>query len=271
MDKAVVKALRILEILSNSSKPMGVTELAQAADLGKSNVHRLLQTLSELSYVQTAGNGSYRASLKMWELGSHVFSRLGVRDIARPFMQALSEVTKETVHLSELNSGEVLYIDKIESSEPVRAYTQLGGRAPAYCTATGKAMLAYNSEEELETCFQTVNTFTAKTITNLGRFLDEAAQIRKKRYAINRGEWRADIVGLAAPLVNAEGIVCGAIGISGPASRLDLREMEVLAPRVVGYAEQISADLGCSETVWTMLDQTPIKNSSTARPKSAST
>lgn len=253
MDKAVVKAFKLLEILARSDKPLGVTALAQASDLGKSNVHRLLQTLLELSYVRATGDGSYTASLKMWELGCQVFSRLGIRDIARPFMQDLSAVTKETIHLSELDGWDVLYIDKIESSEPVRAYTQLGGRAPAYCTATGKAMLAYEDEDGLADCFETAHTFTARTISNLDRFLDEAAQIRHRRYAINRGEWRADIVGLAAPLVGADGKVCGAIGISGPASRLDVSEMEAMAPRIVGYAEQISRALGCSEQCWNFL------------------
>lgn len=232
---------------------MGVTALAQASDLGKSNVHRLLQTLLELSYVRATGDGAYEASLKMWELGSHVFSRLSIRDVARPFMRALSEVTKETVHLSELDGFEVLYIDKIESSEPVRAYTQLGGRAPAYCTATGKAMLAYQSEDILALCFEGAESYTAKTISNLDRFLDEATQVRGRRYSINRGEWRADIVGLASPLVDADGQVCGSIGISGPASRLDMTELEAIAPRVVGYAEQISRALGCSEQNWSLL------------------
>ncbi|MEP3276681.1 MAG: IclR family transcriptional regulator [Stappiaceae bacterium] len=253
MDKAVVKAFRLIEILSRNEGPMGVTALAQAADLGKSNVHRLLQTLLELGYVQSSGDGAYEASLKMWELGCHVFSRLSIRDIARPFMRALSDVTSETVHLSELDRWEVLYIDKIESSEPVRAYTQLGGRAPAYCTATGKAMLAYQDAEDLAECFETAKSYTPKTISNFDRFLDEAQQIRARRYAVNRGEWRADIVGLASPLANSEGMVCGAIGISGPASRLDPAELETIAPRIVGYAEQISAAMGCSEPLWAML------------------
>lgn len=269
MDKAVVKAFRLMEILSRSKQPMGITALATEADLGKSNVHRLLQTLNELSYVRPTGDGSYEASLKIWELGSHVFSRLSVRDIARPYMQDLSEITRETVHLSELDRNEVLYIDKIESSEPVRAYTQLGGRAPAYCTATGKAMLAYASEEELISCFDSAQKFTPKTISNLVRFQDEGVQIRERKFAINRGEWRGDIVGLAAPLADAEGKVHGAIGISGPASRLDIVQMEAFAPRVVGYAERISQALGCSESRWAQLGSNlqnlPVQNSNNVK------
>lgn len=253
MDKAVVKAFMLLEILSKSDRSLGVTELSKMSDLGKSNVHRLLQTLQGLNYVSKTDDNSYTASLRMWEIGSHVFSRLGMRDVARPYMQQLSNMTKETVHLSEMDKFDVLYIDKIESREPVRAYTQLGGRAPAYCTATGKAILAYKDPSFISDCYQTVQQFTPKTIINADRFFIEARKIRQRRYAINRGEWRSDIIGLAAPIADHSGTVQGAVGLSAPASRLDVDELETLAPRLVEYAENISMTLGCSREAWEVL------------------
>lgn len=257
MDKAVVKAFALLELLARSEKPLGVTALAGMADLGKSNVHRLLQTLQTLNYVRKTDESSYVATLRLWEMGSHVFSKLSLRDLARPYMQRLSEMTGETVHLSELDGFEVLYIDKIESREPVRAYTQLGGRAPAYCTATGKAMMAYLPDEAIVECYQTVQPFTQKTIVNVDRFQVEAEKIRQRRFAINRGEWRADVIGLAAPIAGNAGSIMGSIGLSAPASRVDIGEWETLAPRLVEYAERISLTLGCSEAGWAMLGGAP--------------
>ena len=230
MDKTVVKAFTVLEALAHTAEPIGVTALARMANLGKSNVHRLLQTLQELGYIRKTDEGAYTATLRIWELGSQIFSRLSVRDLARPYMALLAEVSKETVHLSVLEQHQVLYIDKIDSKEPVRAYTQLGGRAPAYCTATGKVMLAFLGDEEVSACFVDVQQFTPRTIVNRARFADEARQVRQRRYAINRGEWRADVLGLAAPIVAGGGNVQGAIGVSGPASRLhvdDLRQLEL--------------------------------------------
>lgn len=256
MDKSVVKAFKLLELLSRNDKPMGVTDLANASALGKSNVHRLLQTLQSLDYVQKTSDNAYEATLRMWEIGSHVFSRLNLRDLSRPFMSLLSDMTKETVHLSELHGYEVLYIDKIESKEPVRAYTQLGGRAPAYCTATGKVMLAYLSEDEISDCYESVQQFTPKTIVNLDRFIIEATKIKERKYAVNRGEWRADVLGLAAPIVADSGQVVGALGLSAPASRVDIDEMETLAPRLVEFAEKVSTLMGCSEQQWSSLGTT---------------
>ncbi|MEP5731441.1 MAG: IclR family transcriptional regulator [Sulfitobacter sp.] len=255
MDKAVVKAFTLLEILSENEAPMGVTELSNRTELGKSNVHRLLQTLLTLGYVKKPDETHYTASLRVWELGSQIISRVNIRDVARPYMQLLAQATGETVHLSELCTSEVLYIDKIESREPVRAYTQLGGRAPAYCTATGKVMLAYQTDDDIRQVLKTAIQHTTKTLIDADVFLAQAEQIRQQRFAVNRGEWRSDIIGISAPVCCAMGQVDGAIGLSAPASRLSESQLEGLAPMILEFAEKISIELGCTPSVWSGLNQ----------------
>ena len=245
MDKTVAKAFALLEELAQSDRPLGVSELSERLDLGKSNVHRLLQTLITLKYARQTPKSSYMASLRMWEMGHQIFSKFSFRDIAKPYMNQLSDLTNETVHLSEIDGFEVVYVEKIESREPVRAYTQLGGRAPAYCTATGKIQMAHQSEAEISRCFESVHRFTPNTVTNVETFCKEAAESRARGYAVNRGEWRLDIVGLAAPIADSTGEVVAAIGVSAPASRLDAAEIERYAKNVTDCARDISQDLGC--------------------------
>ena len=252
MDKAVVKAFKLMEILTESEMPLGVTALAARADLGKSNVHRLLQTLHGMDYVRKTPDNSYEATLKVWELGSYVVARLSVRDQARPVMRLLSEMTRETIHLSELVGTDVLYIDKIESTEPVRAYTQLGGRGPALCTATGKSILAFSDVEQVTACLENAQAFTPKSITNAERLSAEIQQIRTQRYAINRGEWSAEIIGIASPIFGERGQVIGAVGVSAPASRMQIEELITLAPKLVEHAERLSLSMGCSAQQWSM-------------------
>jgi DNA-binding IclR family transcriptional regulator len=256
MDKAVVKAFGLLEILAQHHAPIGVTEMAKQTELGKSNVHRLLQTLLSLGYVKKTDDNHYVATLRLWELGSQIISRVGIREVARPYMQLLASATGETVHLSELHASEVLYVEKIESREPVRAYTQLGGRAPAYCTATGKAMLAYQTEDIVRQAMVGASEHTVKTITNVDDFLIEAKTIRLQRYALNHGEWREDVLGIAAPISSASGQIEGALGLSAPASRTSKKQLVQLAPSLLEYAEKISAGLGCTPAVWSRLGQT---------------
>jgi len=253
MDTTVAKALSLLEELAGSDTPLGVTELAQRLGLGKSNVHRLLQTLVELNYAKKAEGPNYVATLRMWEFGCSIVSHLALRDVARPFMRQLSDLTKETVHLSEYQRGEVLYLEKIESKEPVRAYTQLGGRAPANCTATGKILMAYLERQEIEEILSDVTQYSPTTITDLEKFLTETSSSRARRYALNNGEWRADINGLASPVADATGTVIAAIGISAPASRLTSSEIEKYAPSVIETSRAISQQLGCSRNDWEQL------------------
>ena len=88
---------------------------------------------------------AYEATLKTWEIGSAVLARSDVKTIGRPVMTELGAKTRETVHLSILDGGEVVYIDKVESNQPVRAYSRVGGRAPAYAARCGaeKCLRAY--------------------------------------------------------------------------------------------------------------------------------
>lgn len=150
MDKTFVKGLVLLEALAKHERGSGVTELANQLMLNKSNVHRLLQALVHQGFARkNEDTGRYELTMKLWELGSGLANRLDVRTEALPFMKELAEQTQETVHLSLLDGVEVLYIEKMDSPQPVRAYTTVGGRSPAQCVATGKALLAWASEDTL--------------------------------------------------------------------------------------------------------------------------
>jgi DNA-binding IclR family transcriptional regulator len=105
--------------------------------------------------------------------------------------------------------------------------------------------MAYLPEKDISRCFETVNQFTSHTITDFEAFCREAVENRERGYAVNRGEWRSDVVGLAAPIADSSGEVVAAIGLSAPASRISVEEMERHAEIVTGFARDISQELGC--------------------------
>jgi DNA-binding IclR family transcriptional regulator len=245
MDKTFNKGLAVIEALSRCDKPCGITQLAAQLKLTKSNVHRLLQTLAAGGYVRNVGDtGSYELTLKLWELGSKVRSRLDIADVSGPFLKVLGDKTSEAVHLSVLSGAEVIYIDKVESPKPIRAYSMIGGRAPAYCVATGKAMLAFSSSKQLDELRSPLTRHSVNTITARAKLDRELQQVRELGYAINRGEWREDVWGVGAPIFDQTGNVIAAVGISGPSSRLKLTVLKRYAPLVMNAAKQISKQLG---------------------------
>jgi DNA-binding IclR family transcriptional regulator len=244
VNNTLIKGLGLLEVLAHSDRPMGVTELAVQMSIGKSNVHRLLQALVELGYVRRdEGNGSYAASIKLWELGTAVLTHLDLRRAAQSWMEWLLERTRETVHLSVLDSDEVVYVHKLDSPEPVRAYSQIGGRSPACCVATGKAMVAWLPPAQIEVLSRRLQAWSPRTLTNPLEFMREMERIRTQGFAVNRGEWRESVGGVAAAVRDPSGAVCAAVGVSGPIERIRPSSFKTLALDVIQAADGISETL----------------------------
>jgi DNA-binding IclR family transcriptional regulator len=250
MNNTLVKGLGLLEVLAHADRPLGVTELAARIGLGKSNVHRLLQALVELGYVRRDGEaGEYAASIRLWELGSAVLTNLDLRRAAQSWMDWLLDRTRETVHLSVLDGDDVVYVHKLDSPEPVRAYTQIGGRAPAYAVATGKAMLAWIDGGALEAVSHRLHAFSSRTLTDPAEFLRDMERVRQQGFAVNRGEWRESVGGVAAPVRDPSGRVVAAVGLSGPIERLRPSTLKALAADVIRAADGVGAALAGHERV----------------------
>lgn len=243
MNNTLIKGLHLLETLARRGQPMGLTELAKASGLCKSGAHRLLQALVDEHYVQRQESGSYAAAIKLWELGSAALVGFDLRRHADGVMESLMQRTGETVHLSVLDQREVVYVHKVDGPNPVRAYSQIGGRAASHCVATGKAMMAFKSSNWLADATLHLSAATPRTVTDPEGFKSQMERVRKVGYAINLGEWRLSINGLAAPIFDGTGSVIAAIGISGPDSRLKPGRLRSLADAVRASAQALSADL----------------------------
>lgn len=247
MDTTLLKGLNVLELLAQSEQHKGVSDIARALNLTKSNVHRTLQTLVAAGYAHRGLRpGTYTCTLKLFELASPLVARLDVRQLAEPAMQALAAKTQESIHLAVLDRLEVIYLHKIESIQPVRAYSSVGGRAPAYAVATGKAMLAWQDESSLQLLPETFERTTSRTLAGRKALLAETAQVRELGYAINRGEWREGVCGAAAVILDAQRQVIAALGVSGPAERLRPAALRKHAERVVEAAREVSRAMGCT-------------------------
>lgn len=248
METTVVKGLKVLETLALSEGSCALTDMAKLCGLSKSNAHRLLRTLEECGYVRRdPKTRTYESTLRLWELGTRVFNRLDLRVIAVPHLRELARATKESVHLSVYDDGEVVYVDKVDSIHAVRAYVGVGDRAPAYCTATGKAILAALPEEVVDRVCTHLKRFTANTVTNPRKLKADLEQIREQGYAITCGEWRPGVLGIATSIRSPSGGVVGGIGIAGPEERMRQADSARLIAGVLEAAERISRELGFTE------------------------
>lgn len=221
-NSTLVAGFAVLEYLINKGRPIQLSHLAQDLEISKSTAHRILQTLVDLGYIVQNSTRQYETTLKTWELGARAVNKLDFRSRASSVMRELQRRTDATIHLSVLSGEDVIYIDKLDGAIPVGGYSVIGGRAPAYCVATGKALLAWHDRTLSDLLnVRPLHRFTATTISDTSQLALELHKIKKQGYAINKGEWRETIWGVAAPIFGGiDRRAVAALGISGPAQQI---------------------------------------------------
>jgi DNA-binding IclR family transcriptional regulator len=243
----LAKALDVLEALAEVDSDVGLTELAKRVHLSTPTLFRILSTLQARGYVQKNVQTSlYRLALKTWEVGTAAFRRLAIREVARPWIEKLVKELGETVHLAVLQGLEVIFIDKLDSPQPVKVDTDIGRRAPAHCTATGKAILPFKSRETLTELFShKLKRFTEKTICDRTQLEREFALIQQNKYAMNREEWRDGVSAIGVPIWNHAGEVVAALSITTPTERFsEERVQRQFIPALMRAGQAISQELG---------------------------
>lgn len=248
------KSLDVLCSFTLSEPEFGISELANKLGMYKSMVFRILKTLEERGFViQNLQNQKYRLGFKLFDLGNVVVSRLEVREVALPFMQALSSKMRETVTLNVADNDERVCIEKVESTETLRDFVQIGLRVPIHVAAPGKLMLAYLPLQEQE---RILSKLTQNAMGKMGKPIDVAAlrqeliQIAERGYSFSNSERAIGTAAFATPIWNHEGKVIAALSISGPEARFnDERKPTLLSETLVVTAE-ISKRLGWKDRVF---------------------
>jgi DNA-binding IclR family transcriptional regulator len=247
MDSTLAKGLDVLEWLARQQRDCRVVDVARVFGIARSNAHRTLQTLVDRGWAeQDAASSAYRPSLRLFELGALVGAAADATTIVRPLLARLSVDTGETIHLATLDGGEIVYLDKFDSPLPVAAYSRIGGRAPAACVASGKALLAASRVDRaaLESRLGKLEPHTPNSIVDFDALAAELERTQLRGYAENREEWRLGVCGLGAPLFNARGEPVLAVGMSVPSIRFGRAHAKALADKLLACARDASARLG---------------------------
>ena len=244
--KAIEKAVHILNCFSESEYELNLSQITQMTGLPKTTIFRILTTLEKGRLItQNKENKKYRLGFKVFELGSLVLRKMELRKIAIPLMEQLSEESGETVHLGIFEQNEVISIEKTDSPFSLRSNVIIGKRAPAYCTAVGKALLAFQSQEQINLFLRSAREkFTANTITDVDKLRQELKKVRQEGFAVDNMEHEEGVRCVGAPIRNRDNKVVVSISISGPSVRVTKEAIPILALMVRKTAEAISKRLG---------------------------
>jgi DNA-binding IclR family transcriptional regulator len=248
--QSVAHALDVLEEFRGDMDELGVTELSKKLKLHKNNVFRILATLQSRNYIeQNRSNDNYRLGIKCLELGQTFIRQRGLLKQAKPLLQELAGTTGETSYISILRGNEVVYLDAVETSSTVRVISRVGLHMPIHATAAGKALVAFESDEELLKRFSgEIPRFTKCTKTRSEDLMKDLAAVRELGYATDLEEFEDGLRCIGAPVRDYTRKVVGAISVSGPAHRLgDEKIAQLVGPEVARAGRALSARIGFRE------------------------
>ena len=244
--RSLVRAFRILESFQ-SGEGRSISDISQEMKIPKSTAYEILTTLAGQGALQRdeAGN-RFQLGIKLIELGSRARCSFPLNRVASGPLKALSEAFNETVYLTVPDRDQAFYVDCYESTKALRTFSTIGDRAPLYCTAVGKALLAFRPVEEIRRLLEAspLLRYTRNTLTDIDELLQELRRVVERGYSVDDMEHEAGVRCVGAPVRDAEGRVCAAISVSGPAQRVTPQREPEIALRVMSTAAEISRSLG---------------------------
>jgi len=240
------KGLSILNTFSTQRPELTLTDLARANGMTLGTAHRYLFTLKELDYLtQSSEDKKYRLTKKVLSLGFSVFGSMDFRKRLFPYMVQITKEMDVVTQCAILDGIEIVYIERLRSNDVVNLDLNTGSRLPAYCTAMGKAIMAFIDEKESKRLINRMKfvQHTPYTITNKKNLWKELQLTRKRGFAINNQELTLGLRSIAAPIFNREGVE-GAFGVSYRIHRIKGNNLEnVLVEKLLEISKKVSIEL----------------------------
>jgi IclR family KDG regulon transcriptional repressor len=235
--QSLARGLKTLDLLGVSHEGAAITELAEILGVDKGSASRLMSTLVKYGYAEKDPRSRrYTLGPQVVTLSRNLLTRLPLREAANPALQQMMGRTGECAHLAILAQGKALYIDQLESPATLRVNVEVGQMAPLHCTALGKILLAFGNAEFPPT----LESFTPKTITNPNTLRIHLENVRQQGYAVDNEEFDPCVRCIAVPVYDFRKKMVGAMGISGPSTRITSQSLPELTATVVEIGKALS-------------------------------
>ncbi|SPL96423.1 Transcriptional regulator, IclR family [[Actinomadura] parvosata subsp. kistnae] len=242
----VARALQILGVFTPDRRALTLSELSRHAGMPVSTVHRLVSDLVAWGALERDPAGCFHIGLRLWELGSLAPRGLGLREAALPYLEDLSQVTRENVQLAVREGTEVVFVERIAGSKAVPVLTRVGGRFALTATGVGLVLLAHAPADVQEQVLNApITRYTERTMTDPRRIRAALADTRSRGYAVSDRQVTMDALSVAAPIRDAQGEVTAAVSL---VVRHGGAAPHTLAPLLLTSARAISRALPAAAT-----------------------
>lgn len=241
-DGTIAKALDVLDDIAAFGRPVRFSEVLADSPLPKATLYRLVQTLTHQGMLQfDEDRQTYAPGLRLVRLAHAAWRQSSLAPIARPFVDDLAEIAGETIHLAQMDGGQVLYVDKRNAADPVEMFSQAGKVGPGYCTGVGKAIMAHLDAEAQAAAIdrQAFFAHTCNTLTTVDALAAQLADIQADGVAFDREEHEPGIICIAAPILTQKRVI-GALSITTTTARKSLNDLTEFKPNLLKTAALIA-------------------------------
>ena len=243
---ALQRGLKLLNLFSESPRGLTAKQVAALSRLPVSTVYRFLANLVTAGFLNRDLDGSHHLGIACFAIGQAAAGQLDIRRLSLPYLRELNQQTRETIHLTVRHGVSAVYVEKLDSPEPLRIHSRIGASVPLYCTAVGKVMLAYMPSDEQERVLSQLELkrLTPNTAGSLQELKAELFRVGKNGYASDLEEHELHIRCVAAPIWDHTGSVQSSLSITAPSLRMPVARLRQLAPLIQTAGLQISTELG---------------------------
>lgn len=241
-DGTVGKALDVLDLVASHGRPVRFSELLEKSPHPKASLYRFLQTLTNQSMLSyDPATQTYTPGLRLVRLAHDAWRQASLAPIARPFIDELAARTGETIHLAQMDRGQVIYVDKRNAANPVEMFSAAGKIGPGYCTGVGKAIMAHLPPDERSRAIaeQSFVRHTPTTLADASALDAELDNIAREGIAFDREEHEPGIICIAAP-IRVGHRVLGALSITSTTNRHSLETLADLREQITKTATEVS-------------------------------
>lgn len=245
--QSLARALHLIEIMSEYNHEISVTDLSNKLGWPKSTTYGILSTLRDYRYIdQSPTTGRYKIGVRFFEIGNIVSRSWDIHTIAVPHLLKLNAVVSEIVQLATENNGDVLYLEKIDTTKTLDIVSDRGHRLPMHCSGLGKVLLAYHNSAEVNYILshKGMPAKTSRTITDPAELKQQLEIIRQQELAIDDREIMDDICCVAAPIFDKEGKVKFAVSVTGKHHNMLGPKRELIVRSLKQCTRDISEAMG---------------------------
>src|SRR4029077_11153879 len=243
---ALQRGLRLLHLFSEYPHGLTAKEGADSTRLPVSTVHRFLANLVTAGFLNRDGEGTHSLGIACFSIGQAAVRQLDIRRLSLPYLRELNQQTRETIHLTVRHGLSAVYVEKLDSPEPLRIHSRIGAAVPLHCTAVGKVMLAHMPEDEQARVLPELDLrrLTPNSVGSLQELKAQLFRVRKNGYACDMEEHELHIRCVAAPIWDHTGSVQSSLSLTAPTLRMPMTRLRQLAQLIQRAGLKISAELG---------------------------